>query len=207
MRIFKALFVGVLALAAFAMAASTASAATATPSTTAISGVSANTLTFTGGGLTITCPFTLNGSLPSSISSTVLTDVTIGAVTSGAPGTPCTGASALAFLGLDPRATPPTSWTIRATIVLNADGTIDTSVIFKNAQFLLTVPIAGSCLYAGDVTATKRFPVGTNPLTLAQLDFSQQEVPKVSGGILCPSRGGLNGAVDLQPDLSITLRL
>lgn len=199
MRLFKLLFASVLVVAAFTAAAGTASAATITPSTTAIRGVSAGTLTFTGGGLTITCPFTLNGTLGSSITSpSPVTNAVIGAVTGGTPGTPCTGANGLRFLNF--------SWTIEITIILSATG-VEVWTKFRNAQFLLDVPIAGSCLYAGDVVARRTFPAGTTRATLPQLDFAAQTVPKSSGGILCPSSGGLNGSVDLQPDLIIIIIL
>jgi len=200
MRKFKALFVGALALVAFVAATSTASAATLTVSPTSITGTSANTLTFTGGGLTITCPFTLNGTLSSTITSATLTDVLIGNVTGGTPGSPCSGANSLSFLSFP--------WNILLSVVLNADGSIDVRIKFRDASFNLNVPIAGDCLYRGDVTATRRFASGTSqPLTLSQLDFASQTVPKASGGFLCPSSGGLTGSVALSSPLRINYAL
>jgi len=196
----RKLLLGLLIAVSGLAADGLASAATLTVTPGSISAISANTLTFTGGGLTISCPFTINGTFGSPISSATLSDVTVGAITGGTPGTPCTGANAFIFLGFP--------WALRWTLVLNGDGSIDLRSAIRNLQAALNYPIAGICLYQGDLIASRRFASGTTqPLTLSQLDFASQTIPRQSGGILCPSSWGLTGFVRLGSTISASFAL
>lgn len=85
---------GLMTAVAIATSASTASAITATPAG-AIALTSLGALTFGGGGFTISCPFTLRGTLGSSIEG--VAGAHLGEVTSGAAGACNTGSATLLF--------------------------------------------------------------------------------------------------------------
>jgi hypothetical protein len=207
MRVFRALIVGVLAMAACAAAATSATAATATVSPGgAISAVAGGStvLTLTGGGFTITCPFTLRGSIVTSAVVTRGVPVSIGSVTSGAAGT-CSGASSLGFLF-------PTAWNIDAVFDLVGTNVVK-RLIIRGAQFLLNVvPGVAECLFRSDVTSDATIPVAGNPIrtVLSTLNFASQNLPlavDLTRLNVCPSFGSLQGSLDLIADQTITLRL
>jgi len=197
MRTLRTLLLTTVVAASLAAMTSAATAATVNISPGgAFTATSANTLTFTGGGFTITCPFTLNGTLARSVIGAPNTDIAEGSIT-GATSGPCTGANGISFLNF--------AWGLLVRIILNADGSITIILRIRAVSILLSVPLAGSCLYSGDLTSTAT--TRSNPETLSTLTFPAQSIPKTSGGILCPSTGSISGTVAIAPAKQIIIIL
>ena len=182
------MLVGLLALAAaLAASAGVSAAATATISPAGnITAGTVNTLTFSSGGFTFTCPFTLAGTLAGSAVGSVNTDILVGAIASAASPGSCVGANSLRMLTFP--------WNALMRIILNANGTITITRRIRGFQWLFDIPIAGSCLFAGDIDASAT--IARSGATVGSLSIDQTQL-KASGGILCPTNIGLRGTIGL----------
>ncbi|HEU4703412.1 MAG TPA: hypothetical protein VFS37_13095 [Conexibacter sp.] len=187
-----------LALVAMAITAVAAGSAAAaefqfSPGGT-ITGTSLGAVAFSGGGITISCPLTLSGTVTSArvpkVSGTSygeITSVTIGR---------CSGGSA-SVLSLP--------WPVTYNAILGSlpNAVTGVSLTATRLGFQLTA-LGISCLYGGSV-ATLLAVTGTNPYTTGLYAVpAGSSAPFVSGSFLCPRTGTMTGTFGITPQQTVT---
>lgn len=203
-RLFKAGLCAVGALLATAAIAVTAQASEQISSSTTATVATSPSLVFTAssaiGNISITCRVELESTISSEpIPNTA--GALVGRVTAVRIANASNGErlcdSNVGLVGVEVLNLP---WHIRLVrLVLGERGTL----VVLGASFNLTLLNLGfSCLYGDDVNADGEL-VGGSTLTTLQTD--QDGIPLVSGGIFCPSTGGLEGVFNLSPTITLTL--
>lgn len=179
----KLLFVALVALCALTVSVGTASASrglTLRPGG-AITATSNGKLTLQGGGLNVECDVSLSGSLATSITKGIGNSV--GSLSSGSA-TACN-------LGVTVVILFPSAWALTYN---GFTGTLPSITgvrfIVRNAQFLLTIPGVGACLFAGDVPAILNSSGGS--ASSITVDTNSVPLRTTLSGI-CPAAGRLVG--------------
>lgn len=189
-----------LALAAMAIAAAALGAGSAAASEFqfspggTITGTSLGPVTFSGSGITITCPLTLSGTVTSArvpkVSGTSYGEVT--SVTIGR----CTGGTA-SVLSLP--------WPITYNAILGTLPNAVTGVALTVNRLGFQLSALGiTCLYGGNI-ATLLAVTGTNPYTTGLYAVpAGSSAPFVSGSFLCPRTGTMTGTFGITPTQTVT---
>ena len=159
-----------------------------------ITGTSLGPVTFSGGGITITCPLTLRGTVTSArvpkVSGTSygeITSVTIGR---------CSGGTA-SVLNLP--------WPITYNAILGTLPNAVTGVALTASRLGFQLSAIGiTCLYGGSV-ATLLAVTGMNPYTTGLYAVpAGSSAPFVSGSFLCPRSGTMTGTFGITPQQTVT---
>jgi len=182
------------ALAAAALGAGSAAAAEFqfSPGGT-ITGTSLGPVTFSGGGINITCNLTIRGTVTSARVAKVA-GTSYGAVNSVSIGR-CSGGTA-AVSGLP--------WPVVYNSILGSlpNAVSGVSLTLQRASFSAT--FSGiTCHYGGDITSLLAV-TGSNPYTTTLYAVPGTSVPLTSGGFLCPRTGSMSGTFALSPTQTVT---
>jgi hypothetical protein len=184
-----------IAVVAFAVLAASAAAGEFqfSPGGT-ITGTSLGPVTFSGSGITITCPLTLSGTVTSARVPKVA-GTSYGEVTSVTVGR-CSGGTA-AVLGLP--------WPVVYNAILGAlpEAVTGVSLTVQRTGFLLRT-LGLECLYGGNLT-TLLAVTGTNPYTTGLYAVPPgSSAPFVRGSVFCPRTGTMSGTFGITPTQTVT---
>ena len=192
-RSIKLLAIAALAVVAGALGAGSAAAAEFqfSPGGT-ITGTSLGPVTFSGGGINITCNLTIRGTVTSARVVKVA-GTSYGAINSVSISR-CSGGTA-AVSGLP--------WPVVYNAILGSlpNAVTGVSLTLQRARFSATFGV--TCEYGGDVTSLLAV-TGTNPYTTTLYAVPSTSVPLVSGGFLCPRSGSMSGTFALSPTQTVT---
>lgn len=159
-----------------------------------ITGTSLGPVTFSGSGITITCPLTLRGTVTSARVPKVA-GTSYGEVTSVSIGR-CSGGTA-AVLGLP--------WPVVYNAILGTlpNAVTGVSLTVNRTGFLLNA-IGIECLYGGSIT-TLLAVTGTNPYTTGLYEIpAGSSAPFVRGSFFCPRTGSMTGTFGISPTQTVT---
>jgi hypothetical protein len=196
-RRFSLAIAAAIAVVAFAFAVGAGAAAAAEfqfgPGGT-ITGTSLGPVTFSGSGITITCPLTLRGTVTSRRVPKVA-GTSYGEVTSVNIGR-CSGGTA-SVLNLP--------WPVTYNAILGSlpNAVTGVSLTANGTGFQLSVS-GINCLYGGNIT-TLLAVTGTNPYTTGLYEIpSGSGAPFVRGSFLCPRTGTMTGTFGITPTQTVT---
>jgi len=190
----KAAWIAALALAIGALGAGTASAASFQFDPGGrITGTSLGVVTFSGSGITITCPVTLSGTVTSAVVEK-RSGATYGAVTSVRIGR-CSGGT-VAVLNLP--------WSVTYDSILGTLPSAVTGVALTVNGTGVALTFSGiTCLYGGTVSSLLAV-TGSNPYRTTLYTLPANSIPLVSGGFLCPRSGSMSGTFAISPTQTVT---
>jgi hypothetical protein len=185
----------VVALAALAAATGTAAAAEFqfSPGGT-ITGTSLGPVTFSGSGITITCPLTLRGTVTSARVPKVA-GTSYGEITSVTVGR-CSGGS-VSVLGLP--------WPVVYNAILGTlpNAVTGVSLTVNRTGFLFNA-LGLECLYGGSITSLLAV-TGSNPYTSGLYAIPPgSSAPFVRGSFFCPRTGSVSGTFGITPTQTVT---